>query len=297
MERSSDLRRASRLRAARGAGLRAIGAVLLVTAWVVARASSAHAYSSFSDYIRPIQEGGGGGRLFSGTPADGYGCDVCHSGAEGAKLEVIGLPADGYVPGLSYEITLRWPQDVPHVALMAELSDPRGQPLGTTALVPYASWELGERCENDFPAADVCRVGSDNDGCCRDLEPDRDGCSLPGTRNVLWVLDCASRFARMVWTAPPAASGDVWFSAEMVTSNLQNDALGDGVTEFHMRIRPQGASSEITSATGNCGAAPPNSGSSSAPIVSISSVLLGLAWLRRRRVSARGVNGSSRAGH
>lgn len=207
--------------------VRAIAAVVVCVLGLVAHASQARAYSSFSDYIRPIQEGGGGGRLFSGTPADGFGCDVCHTGAKGAKLEVFGLPVDGYVPGLAYEITLRWPEDVPHVALMAELSDTRGQPSGTTALVPYANWQQGEQCENGAPAADVCRAGSTNDGCCRDIEPDGAACALPGTRSVLWVLDCASRFARMIWTAPPATTGDVWFSAEMVTSNLQNDALGD----------------------------------------------------------------------
>jgi hypothetical protein len=273
----------------RASWLRATVTTLVCALGLGARASSAHAYSSFSDYIRSIQEGGGGGRVFSGTPADGYGCDVCHTGAEGAKLEVLGLPEDGYVPGRAYEITLLWPEAVPHVAIMAELSDTRGQPSGTTALLPYAAWQLGERCENDFPAADLCRVGSDSDGCCRDLEPDRDGCSLPGARNVLWVLDCDSSFARMVWTAPPTAADDVWFSAEMVTSNLQNDAAGDGVTTVQMRIPPNGGSTEIDSAVGDCHAATAHGGSSSVPLVSVCAAVFGAMW--RRRKSA--VNGPS----
>ena len=189
---------------------------LLVTVMVAAPPSPARAYSSFGDYVRSIHEGGGGGRLFTGTPADGYGCKVCHRGAEGAPLEVFGLPQAGYVPGQSYEVTLRWPAETAHVALMAELTDITGKPAGSTALAPYASWQAGERCvDNGFPAADVCRQGGGGDGCCRDLDPNRDGCSFPGERAVLWVLDCGSRFARMVWTAPGPGAGDVWFSTEL----------------------------------------------------------------------------------
>jgi hypothetical protein len=233
-----------------------VGALSLLS--IAASASRVHAYSSFGDYTRSIQEGGGGGRLFTGAPADGYGCDVCHRDAQGARLDVVGLPQNGYVPGQSYEITLAWPAEVPHVALMAEVSDAAGRPSGVTALAPYGTWALGERCEgNGFPAADVCRAGgAGGAGCCRDLEPNRDNCSFPGERAVLWVLDCGSRFARVIWTAPPPGSGDVWFSSEMVTSNLQNDARGDGVTSFRQRIRPAGAAPEVISAVGDCRAAP-----------------------------------------
>jgi hypothetical protein len=49
-------------------------ALLLWIAWALP--SSASAYSSFGDYARSIEEGGGGGKFFTGTPADGYTCDV-----------------------------------------------------------------------------------------------------------------------------------------------------------------------------------------------------------------------------
>jgi hypothetical protein len=234
--------------------------LLLSAGALIASAATARAYSSFGDYTRAIQEGGGGGRLFTGTPADGYGCKVCHRGAEGAKLEVVGLPEDGYEPGRSYEIALLWPATTPHTALMAELTDAAGRPAGVTALAPYATWQLGERCvDNGFPAADVCRKGGAGDGCCRDMDPTRDSCSFPGERSVLWVLDCGSRFARVVWTAPAAVTGDVWFSTEMVTSNLQNDARGDGVTSVRRLIRPAGTAPELTTVVGDCRSAPPGS--------------------------------------
>jgi hypothetical protein len=229
--------------------------LVLCAAFVGTAPQVARAYSSFGDYVRPIQEGGGGGRLFSGTPADGYGCKVCHRGAQGAPLQIEGLPIDGYQPGQTYAFTLRWPATTPHVALMAELTDAAGRPAGLTALTPYASWELGERCENGFPAADVCRVDAGGGGCCRDLEPNRDACSFPSARSVLWVLDCGSRLARVTWTAPDASAGDVWFSTEMVTSNLQFDAIGDGVTSVRTLIRPAGVAKQLRSAVGQCGAA------------------------------------------
>lgn len=232
-------------------------AALLCASWCAVAPSPVNAYSSFGDYVRPIQEGGGGGRLFTGTPADGHGCDVCHRGAAGAELQIFGLPVDGYVPGQAYEITFAWPATTPHVALMAELTDVAGRPAGLTALLPYASWQAGETCvDNGFPVADVCRVGGAGDGCCRDLEGNRDECSFPGERSVLWVLDCGSRFARMVWTAPDAAAGDVWFSSEMVTSNLQNDAVGDGTTAVRTRLRPAGTGPAVVTAVGDCRAAP-----------------------------------------
>ena len=211
--------------------------------------STALAYSSFGDYVRPIEEGGGGGKLFTGTPADGYTCDVCHSGAPSSSLNITGLPEAGYVPGQIYELTFQW-QAALRVALMAELTDPVGAPAGITALAPYASWSETEKCaQDDFPAADICRTGA-QPGCCRDIDATRDACSFPGERSVFWMLECGARSARLVWTAPSA--GDVWFSATMLTSNAGNDALGDGVTLVRRRLHPVNASDARTGATGSC---------------------------------------------
>jgi hypothetical protein len=163
---------------------------------------------------------------------------------------VIGLPEAGYVPGQTYQISFQW--QAPRVALMAELTDKIGTPAGTTSLVPYAQWTDAEKCAQDaFPAADVCRAGGEA-GCCRDLDPTRDGCSFPGERSLFWMLECGARAARMSWTAPTQAV-DVWFSASMVTSNAGNDALGDGVTLVRKRLYPAGATTARTGALGSCG--------------------------------------------
>lgn len=253
----------------------------------LASPAPARAYSSFADYVRPIEEGGGGGRLFSGTPADGYTCDVCHRGREGADLEVVGLPPAGYVPGQTYEVSLRWPATTPHVALMAEFTDTAGRPSGGTALLPYATWQEGERCEEDkdFPAADVCRAGDGESGCCRDLEPERDACSFPGARSVLWVLDCGSKFARVAWTAPPAGAGDVWFNGSLVTSDVNHDLLGDGVTLVRRRIRVAGSSPEVAALTSGCSAVR-GAGSRAGIVIWLIAALSAVAVLRRRRARA-----------
>ena len=228
-------------------------AFVCAVAFTLSMANEAHAYSNFNDYVRAIEMGGGGGRLFSGTPGDSYGCDVCHRGAEGAELRVIGLPTEGYVPGQAYEIAFQWPLAATDVALMAEVTDLAGGPAGAISLLPIPAWQPGEFCEDGVnPAADVCRAGDVDASCCiyhMGMSPD--ACAFPGERSVLWVQDCRSDFARMVWTAPSVPM-DVWFSTEMVTSDLQFDAVGDGATSLRMRLQPIGASSDVTSAVGDC---------------------------------------------
>lgn len=224
---------------------------VLLVFLILALPQPARAYSSFGDYARSIQEGGGGGKFFTGTPADGYTCDVCHSGAPSASLDVIGLPEAGYIPGQVYEVWFHWPAAAPHVALMAEFADTLGSSAGVISLAPYAHWTEAEKCAQDaFPAADLCRAGA-APGCCRELEPTRDACSFPGERSLFWMLECGASAARLHWTAP-AQPVDVWFSASMLTSNTGNDALGDGVTLLRRRLVPQGSSLERTGAVGSC---------------------------------------------
>jgi hypothetical protein len=255
--------------------------------------SSVHAYSSFGDYARAIEEGGGGGKFFTGTPADGYTCDVCHSGGAAAPLDVTGLPPAGYVPGQTYQIAFQWPaaalaaaaDAAPHVALMVELTDTNGVSAGTSSLLPYAQWTDAEKCAQDaFPAADLCR-GGEQPGCCRDLDATRDACSFPGERSMFWMLECGARAARFNWTAPAEAL-DVWFSATMLTSNAGNDAAGDGVTLVRRRIYPASGSTARVGAVGSCQL---QAGERARPSALLWFVLAGTAWrirVRRRFVRA-----------
>ena len=291
-----------------GGTYRAAGVIrlslLLLGLLCVAR-GRAHAYSSFGDYIAPIEEGGGGGKLFTGTPADGYTCDVCHRGAEPSTLQIGGLPQGGYVPGQTYEITFQWPDaplhvseapgggeaiTAPRVALMAEFTDLAGTPAGTAALVPYVMWLESERCaDGASPAADLCRVG-EAPACCSEAAPDPNGCSFPGERSVLWMLECGARAARVRWTAP-AQPVDVWFSASMLTSNAGNDVDGDGVTLRRQRLHAAGASDVRTQAFGSCqvqALASPRAPNAGGYVLLLVLSSLGL-WARRRRRQQIGV--------
>lgn len=228
---------------------------LLVLLSLMAAPRAAYAYSSFADYARSIADGGGGGKFFTGTPADGYTCDVCHSGGAPAKLDVVGLPSAGYVPGQTYQIAFTWPMPVadavPRIALMVELSDDNGATAGVPALIPYAQWTDAEKCAQDaFPAADICRAG-EAAGCCRELDATRDACSFPGERSMLWMLECGARAARFDWTAP-VQPVDVWFSASIVSSSAGNDAAGDGVTLMRQLLRPVAHADARTGAVGSC---------------------------------------------
>jgi hypothetical protein len=258
--------------------------------------ASAHAYSSFGDYARSVAEGGGGGKFFTGTPLDGYTCDVCHSGGAAAKLDVIGLPTAGYVPGQTYQIAFQWPapllDDAPKSALMVELTDTNGAPAGTPSLVPYAHWTDAEKCAlEDFPAADICRVGAEP-GCCRDLDPARDGCSFPGERSMLWMLECGARAARFDWTAP-AQAVDVWFSASMLTSNAGNDAAGDGVTLVRQRLYAASGSTARAGAVGTCQLQHRPAARSRSAVVALLCALTCAAWRSSARRRSRAI-GTSR---
>jgi hypothetical protein len=104
--------------------------------------------------------GGGAGRYFTGSPADGYSCEVCHSSPSNYSFPLVqkGLPLDGYVPREPYRIELSSPAATaayttalsqglnPATTLVAEFVAQDGGPAGT---ISFASW--AERDPNKFP--------------------------------------------------------------------------------------------------------------------------------------------------
>ena len=128
-------------------------------AWVAAGAwlvtalacSPAHAFSDPLSFADTVQLGGGGGRFFTGSPADGYGCDVCHSGGPSAKLQLVGLPLAGYQPGASYEIRVEWPVTLQNMGLALEITDAGGQAAGALRLPPSSELPNEERRDRASP--------------------------------------------------------------------------------------------------------------------------------------------------
>lgn len=159
--------------------------------------ASAFAYSNFQAFVQEIEAGGGGGRLFTGTPADAFSCGTCHRGAEGVPLVVEGLPDGQFEPGASYDLVLRWPELADKVSVMAEFTDADGQPAGTLALRPFPQWERDETCLGDLPpeaqadpsvigppAADICKAAPPGLTCCQPDPADPTQCCQPDPANT-----------------------------------------------------------------------------------------------------------------
>jgi hypothetical protein len=70
------------------------------------------AYSAPEGFSDNAYEGGGGGRWFSGSPAEGYSCSVCHLPGNAPRefpLYVLGVPP-AYSALTPQRITLTWPE-------------------------------------------------------------------------------------------------------------------------------------------------------------------------------------------
>lgn len=200
--------------------------------WLIA--SSAFAYSDPEKFSWPTSEGGGAGRWFTGSPADGYTCNVCHAGGEAAELAISGLPIDGYVPGASYEVIVQWPAALTHVGINAEITDERGNSAGVIVLPEGPTLDDREKCEPigaNIPASLL---------------------NAPSpARAVITVLDCGSRRLRLLWTAPIEPRGPLWLSGAMVHADGMGNVEGDGVTDFARPITTYGGE-PIASSVGGC---------------------------------------------
>jgi hypothetical protein len=191
--------------------------------------------SAFSDPVNfglaPLASGGGG-RYFTGSPADGYTCKVCHAGGPEPQLTVLGLPLSGYRPNERYEITVSWPDEVHKFGAALELTDLRGQPAGTLQLPSEGEIQAPEFCE---PATDGILAAA--------LTRTASG------RQVINLPDCGAKRIRFLWTAPARDVGPVWFAGSSVWSDGESDPDHDGVTDFG---RVLSSPSVASSTTANC---------------------------------------------
>src|ERR1700712_2747661 len=178
-------------------------------------AASASAFSdTFSYNLSPVVAGGGG-RFFTGSPADSYTCKACHSGGSAPKAKIDGLPLAGYRPGARYEIMVSWPGPTSKISRGLELTDAQGNAAGSLGLPPMQEVQGAEFCE---PATDKLLAAQLNE--------------LPSGRQIINVPDCGSKRVRFLWTAPASDIGQVWFAGSMVSSDGETDPYHDGVTDF-----------------------------------------------------------------
>jgi hypothetical protein len=181
-------------------------------------------YSSPSSYAQPVlPDGGGGGRWFTGSPADGFDCSVCHAGGPALELEITGLPVEGWTPGERYELWIGWADPAAHVSLLAELARASGGGIGQVELAAADSLMPDERCAGGPRAAKLHPLDQD--------------------RTIASLADCGASLLRMTWTAPAQADEDAWLFLAGVHADASEDPTGDGV--MIERIRLPGPASEI----------------------------------------------------
>jgi hypothetical protein len=240
-----------------------VGSLVLALGLGAGTESLARAFSDPRLYGRvPTDtEGGGGGRWFTGSPADGYGCSVCHTAPSTYSFPLVqtGLPKQGYVPGKRYSVHLTWPDAAmreaqaatlnldPRTSLIAEFVAENGTGSGTIQLQP----------END-PDANDCRqtptdatktyatsvyfVGA-APGSLPIMTSNTCFSSKPGERCLVAMNPCGATQVTFAWTPADQWRGPIWFSAGFVTTThatgIPND--DDYVTELNM---PMNAASD-----------------------------------------------------
>lgn len=186
--------------------------------WLCLIAGHAQAFSDYFRYAEATSEGGTDGRYFTGSPMDGYGCNACHQGGEGAPVSVSGLPDGSYQPGAAYEVTIRFDGAEPHAAMVLEFVDETARPAGTISPPSFPD-------DIDLlPTDEFCmEEGMITGPALNPIESDEG-------RNLIAVPDCGARAVRFIWTAPSADVGTVWMAGGVVHSDKGADPIGDGVT-------------------------------------------------------------------
>ncbi len=184
----------------------------LALALALSAPAAARAYSGADRFELDPSSGGGGGRRFTGSPADGFTCEVCHTGGRRAEFEVAGFPTGGYRPGEQYAIEIAWPEGAA-AAFALEVVDASGAAAGVLALPPAEEIDRGQRCAS---------------GTADPPRPAAGMRSLADGRTVAAVEPCEAERASLRWTAPAADTGAVFLYAGGVIGDGSGTAEGDG---------------------------------------------------------------------
>jgi hypothetical protein len=204
---------------------------------------SALAFSELSRFSDPVSDGGGAGRWYTGSPADGYNCAVCHADGKAVSVTITGLP-DRYMPGATYELMLTWPVAIERISALVEFTDEHGMGAGTVHVPSDADMGLTD--------PDICQPkGLGVPAVQRFAAPDFD---VSNNRQIAGLTDCGGMQMRLQWTAPAQDMGVVFFSGGVVQSNHMSDLLGDGVVEVFRPVLPPVGKSYAVEAKGGCSA-------------------------------------------
>ena len=253
--------------------------------------SAAQAFSDPTYYGKYPTEvwGGGGGRFFTGSPADGYDCSVCHTSnpTYSFPLYQTGLPVDGYVTGTEYKIKLQWPEAAayersatnqpqlnlhPLSLITAEFVAEDGGSSGSLALVDEGMQVEGaDTCArkptdpaSTLPLASRIFEATQNAETI-EISDRKQVCSTSGDtpkRCVAAIRQCipgpGATQLQFKWTSPPQWRGPIWFSAGFVftynADGIPNDADYVTTLSVPMNAKADGSTYE-TKLDGGCSVA------------------------------------------
>ena len=230
-------------------GLLVFLALLIAGLWMGSPAPAA-AYSTPDAYAATPISGGGGGRWFTGSPAEGFDCGICHIESPSQThfpFYVTGLPLEGYELATTREVVVSWPEFAarwrevrgdpmaplaegapsPAMGLVAELVAESGKASGTIE-IDAKSAAAGEFCEqtraNLQPrlAAVLYQVRPGLEPLL--IKPDSTGvmrCDVRqlGQRCLIAMTSCGASVLRFRWTPPPSREGPIWFSSGFVATD------------------------------------------------------------------------------
>lgn len=191
----------------------------------------AAAFSDHTLFGAGVDKGGGDGRYFTGSRADGHACSVCHHGGPAPTILVDGIP-DLPVAGQRYSIVIHWPDpETPH-ALQLELTTRSGtQP--TVSILPDANLPAESRCDHvasGLPAVYLVDAG---------------------VRRIVGVEDC---HAQSVTVSFVGTGEPIDLAIAAVASNEMGDTAGDGTFELRTTMggprEGQGGVCSASSASG-----------------------------------------------
>ncbi|MEY4581519.1 MAG: hypothetical protein RL701_6222 [Pseudomonadota bacterium] len=212
----------------------------LILLSVLCQATPVYAYQNPERFAVDVEQGGGGGRYFTGAPVDAYTCGVCHASPERSAVQVLGLPENEYEPGATYRIIVDWPDELSNVALNMEMSDLAGNPLGQWFAPDPATLPLPDHCTN--PLSDT---------------PTGTHVVLDAKRMVVAMSECGQHQLSVDWQAP-VLPYDAWFSGSLIAANHDGKLSGDHAADFsRLLVVPRTADVPITNVLVSCSVTQP----------------------------------------
>jgi hypothetical protein len=212
------------------------------------------AFTSPDTFQLPAEYRGGGGRLFTGSPASKWDCSVCHDIDETLMANVEsdppGLLTGGYTPGRSYALTVTLDPSPGTNSFGLEVTGKSGAVAGQLSNVDVATLGESEKCTNGRRVDPV------------EIRPGGTAAQSGGCKSGLnrWHL---------VWTAPASEQGALTFYLSAVASDGKADVANDRTVS---RVFGVPSPATISQRTGGCGA----------PAALLLLPVLGLALLRKR---------------